>query len=133
MVILDTSGIIALLRENDPGHLRVCDAMQQLRRPYIVPAMVMAEACFMIEELTNTEVLAAFLSDIEQGDFALVYDNDKLPRIRELVIRYADLPLGFSDAAVIACAQSRGGQILTLDRRDFEVVARGEGGLELYP
>jgi len=38
--------------------------------------------------------------------------------------RYADLPLGFSDAAVIACAERSGGSVLTFDRRDFEVVAR---------
>ena len=46
------------------------------------------------------------------------------PHIGGLVIRYASLPLGFSDAAVVACAECTGGQVLTFDRRDFVVVAR---------
>jgi predicted nucleic acid-binding protein len=35
---------------------------------------------------------------------------------------HVDLPLGFADAAVIACAESKGGRVLTLDRRHFDVV-----------
>lgn len=49
-----------------------------------------------------------------------------------LVRRHADLRLGFSDAAVIACAEERGRRVLTLDRRHFEVVAR-EGTIEVLP
>jgi uncharacterized protein len=55
-----------------------------------------------------------------------------VPRIRTLVRRYADLPLGFADAAVIACAERYGGRVLTLDLRHFGVVAR-EGNLTLLP
>jgi predicted nucleic acid-binding protein len=55
-----------------------------------------------------------------------------MPRIRELVARYADLPLGLADASVVACAERTTGPILTFDRRDFGVVAR-EGRVELVP
>jgi predicted nucleic acid-binding protein len=48
------------------------------------------------------------------------------------VWRYADLPLGFADASVIACAERHGGRVLTLDLRHFGVVA-GEGRLTLIP
>jgi predicted nucleic acid-binding protein len=44
--------------------------------------------------------------------------------VRELVARFADVHLGLVDAAVIACAERRGGRVLTLDQRDFGVVAR---------
>ncbi len=47
-------------------------------------------------------------------------------RVRELVRRYADLPLGFADAAVTACAERHRGRVLTTDYRHFPVVARGE-------
>jgi len=53
-------------------------------------------------------------------------------RIRELVLRYADLELGFTDSGVIACAERNGGKVLTFDRRDFEVVAR-EGRITILP
>jgi predicted nucleic acid-binding protein len=47
-----------------------------------------------------------------------------VPRIRELMTRYEDLHLGFADAAVVACAERNGGDVLTFDRRDFDVIAR---------
>jgi len=57
--------------------------------------------------------------------------EDDFPRIRELVTRYADLPLGFADAAVVACAERNGRRVLALDR-DFAVVAR-EGTIVVLP
>jgi hypothetical protein len=38
--------------------------------------------------------------------------------------RYADLPLGLVDAAVIACAERSGSPTLTLDQRDLSIVGR---------
>jgi predicted nucleic acid-binding protein len=49
-----------------------------------------------------------------------------------LIHRYAHLPLGFADAAVIACAERHEGRVLGLDLRDFGVVAR-EGRITLAP
>ena len=54
------------------------------------------------------------------------------PRIRELTTRYADLLLGFADAAVIGCAGRNGGRVFSLDRRDFDVVAR-DGDITVLP
>jgi predicted nucleic acid-binding protein len=77
-------------------------------------------------------VLDAFLSDLESGAFSLDCGEDDLPRVRELVGRYADLPLGFADAAVIACAERTSGRVLSFDRRHFLLVAR-EGRISVIP
>jgi predicted nucleic acid-binding protein len=53
-------------------------------------------------------------------------------RIRALVRRYQDPPLGFCDAAVLACAEGSNGRVLTFDRRDFDVVAR-EATISVQP
>ncbi len=66
------------------------------------------------------------------GSYTLDCGEQDIPRIRELVRRHADFPLGFADAAVIACAERNGGRVLTLDMRHFGVVAR-EGTLILLP
>jgi uncharacterized protein len=101
-----------------------------VRPPYLVPSGILAELGFLVETRMGAAVLDAFLSDLEQRAFALVNPDDDLPRIRELVRRYADLPLGLADAAVVACAERCGGKVLTLDQRRFGVVA-GEGSIEL--
>jgi predicted nucleic acid-binding protein len=48
------------------------------------------------------------------------------------VRRYKNLPLGFADAPVIACAEGRGRPVLTFDRRDFNVISR-EGAVANQP
>ena len=54
------------------------------------------------------------------------------PRVRALLRRYADLSLGYVDAAVIACAERSGGRVMTFDLRDFGVVA-AEGTITIVP
>jgi predicted nucleic acid-binding protein len=53
----------------------------------------------------------------------------------ELVVQYADLPLGAVDASVVAIAERLGvTEVATLDRRHFTVVRpRGIGPLLLLP
>ena len=51
----------------------------------------------------------AFLDDVERGGYTLECGDRDIPRIRELMRRYADLPLGFADSAVVACAERYGG------------------------
>ncbi len=100
------------------------------RGPYLVPAGILAEVTYMIEQRLGLHALDLFLADLESHAYALDCGEQDLQRIRELVRRYADLPLGFADAAVIACAERNGGQVLTLDLRDFGVVAR-EGTIQV--
>ena len=86
----------------------------------------------MIEQRLGLQVLDLFLSDLESHAYALDRGEQDLPRIRELVRRYADLPLGVANAAVVACAERNGGLALTLDLREFGVVAR-EGTIQVRP
>lgn len=132
MITLDTSGLFALLNGADPDHAAVADVLGSDPGPYLVPAAILAEVAYLVEHRLGTHVLDAFLDDLTARAFALECGEQDLPRVRELVRRYADLPLGFADAAVIACAERSGGLVLTLDVRDFGVVAR-EGTIRLLP
>jgi predicted nucleic acid-binding protein len=132
LITLDTSGIFALLNRNDSDHERVKGALFEDRGPYLVPAGILAEIGYMVEERLGVKALENLLLDLESGGLTLECGEEDLPRIRELVGRYADLPLGFADASVISCAERNGGQVLTLDHRYFGVVA-GEGRITPLP
>lgn len=132
LITLDTSGLLAIANRRDPDHERARVALVQDRGPYLVPAGVLAEITYLIERRLGLRALDGFLADIESGAYSLDCGDRDIPRIRELVRRYANLPLGFADAAVIACAERSGGRVLTLDLRDFGVVAR-EAPLHLLP
>ncbi len=132
MITLDTSAIIALLSTADGGHRPVTAALRQEAPPYLVPAAVLGEVGYFIEDRYGWQVLERFLDDLAAGSFSLDCGDDDVPRIRGLVGRYADLSLGLVDAAVIACAERNGGRVLTLDQRDFSVVGR-EVSLTILP
>jgi uncharacterized protein len=130
MMTLDTSALYALVNRRDPAHARIRALVLGDDRPLLVPAGILAEIAYLIEQRLP-HVLDAFLGDLESGALTIVCEED-VSRIRNLVSRYASLPLGVADASVIACAERHGGRVATLDRRHFPIVAR-EGLLAVLP
>ncbi|MGI8967718.1 MAG: PIN domain-containing protein, partial [Chloroflexota bacterium] len=126
---LDTSALYAIINQGDPEHDRMLWTRDGERGPYIVPAGILAEVTYMIESTLPLRALEGLLTDLDTGAYSLDCGERDFARIRHLVRHYADLALGFVDAAVIACAERNGGRTLTLDRRDFDVVARGEASI----
>lgn len=123
MITLDSSGIIALFRRRDEHHASARNALQDESGPLVVPAGILGEVTYMLERWAGPREVDAFLGSLQEGSMLLDCGERDLPRVRELIARYADLPLGFADAAVVACAERRGGRILTYDQRHFPVVA----------
>jgi predicted nucleic acid-binding protein len=132
LITLDTSGVLALLNRRDPAHDSARAVAAADPGPYLVPAATLGEIGYFVERRHGPGGLDAFLDDLIEGAFALDCGEYDLSRVRELAKRYADLPLGVVDAAVIACAERSGGRVLTLDIRDFGVVAR-EGTISILP
>ena len=132
MITLDSSAVFALLNRRDPDHKRVKAALQQDPGPYLIPAATLGEIAYMVEERLGHEVMDLFLADLSSGAYSLDCGEDEIPRAKQLARKYADLPLGFTDAAVAACAEVNGGRVLTLDTRDFSVI-RKETGLTILP
>lgn len=132
VITLDTSAIVALLDRKDPDHAAVTDSLRAETPPYLVPAAVLGEVGYFIETRLGQRVMEAFLDDLNERSFSLDCGDQDISRVRELTGRYADLPLGLVDAAVIACAERSGRRTLTLDQRDFSIVGR-EVPLTLLP
>ncbi len=88
-----------------------------------MPAATLGELTFLVEQRLGLRVLDLVLGDLESGAYTLDCGEADLARTRQLVGRYADLSLGFVDAAVVACAEGSGGRVLTFDLGDLGVVA----------
>ena len=132
MITLDTSALYALVDRRDPDHASVLDELQRDSGPYVVPAGILTELAYLVESRLGAAAMDAVLADLESGAYSLDCGDDDIPRIRSLASRYESLPLGYADSAVIACAERNGGRVLTLDQRDFGVVAR-EGTIAVLP
>jgi uncharacterized protein len=133
VLTLDTSAIYAILRQEDPDHRSIVRERDTDPGSYYIAAGILAEVAYLVETKLRLSTLDALLKDLQTGAYTLDCGEQDFARIRELVARYESLRLGFADAAVIACAERHGGRVLTADRRDFDVVARGEGTITMLP
>jgi len=132
VITLDTSALVALLNRRDSHHAAAASAMAAEGGPLVVPAGILAEVAYLLESGQGTAALDTFLGDLETGAFSFDCAEEDLPRVRELVQRYSDLPLGFADSVVVSCAERNGGKVMSFDRRHFDVVAR-EGTIAVRP
>ncbi len=127
MILCDSGPLIAVAVRDD-AHYHVCtDLFTSLRlagRRLLVPATVVAEVGYMLEQRVGPAVEAAFLQAIAGGAFELVnLEAEDLDRMAQLVARSDDLPLGTTDASVIALAERLDvREVATLDQRHVRVV-----------
>jgi uncharacterized protein len=90
----------------------------------LVSGTVSAEAGYLIGREAGARVEAVFLRSMAEGDFEIVdLTRDDYGRMADLVVQYGDLPLGTTDASVIAIAERLNiTDVATLDHRHFTVV-----------
>jgi len=132
LVTLDTSVLFTIMDRRAPRHNELVELIKSERGPLVIPVGIMAEITYFLEERIGRQYLDGLLMDIEDGAYRLDCGESDLPRIRALIRRYHDLPLGYADASVIACAERYGGTVATLDLRHFAAVAR-EGTIQIVP
>jgi predicted nucleic acid-binding protein len=91
---------------------------------FLIPATVVAEVGYLIDREAGPAAEALFLRSLSEGDFEPVdLIGDDFGRMAELVSQYGDMPLGTTDASVIALAERLNIiEVATLDRRHFTVV-----------
>lgn len=90
----------------------------------MIPALVLAEAAYLVERALGPQAEAVLLRSLADERFRIepVLPADLL-RMATLVEQYGDLPLGATDAFVVAIAERLGlDTVATLDRRHFTVV-----------
>lgn len=132
MLIVDTGPLVAA----DPDHQACAGLLQEAAGALRATALVVAEAAYLIGRRISAEAEARFFRSIANGD--LIIDaliGDDLVRIADLVDTYSDLPLGGTDASLIALAERlQQDTIATLGRRHFSVVRPAHmPGFEIVP
>ncbi len=135
-LILDTGPLYASLDRSDQDHAACRALIEAATEPLIIPAPVLVEVDYWIQQRLNPGVLVALLADIESGAYRVedLAAADYV-RVRELVDRYADADIGLVDAAVLAIVERLGEpKLATLDRRHFSLLRpRHRESIELLP
>jgi predicted nucleic acid-binding protein len=141
VLIVDTGPLVATADRADSNHAdsnhAACrDLLESDEGPLVTTAMVIAEAAYLINRQLGAKAEASLFSSIIEGQIQVAdLEVTDWQRIQDLVNTYADLPLGGTDASIVALAERRGGiRIATLDRRHFSVVRpRHTDAFELLP
>jgi uncharacterized protein len=123
-VLADTGALYALVNRSDAWHLRMRTWWKANREPILIPVTVIPEATYLIATRLGSNHEAAFVRGLGAGELEIepLLPED-IARAGDLLATYADLPLGFVDASVVAMAERLDiDTLLTTDRRHFAVV-----------
>jgi hypothetical protein len=121
---LDNGVLFAGYDRRDRWHDAARELLQAEARELILPRPTIPEVDHLLGKHLGSAAQRTFFRSLTDGTFFLA----NLPaagyrRVVDLDRRYADLRLGFVDAAIMAIAEDLGvGRIATLDRRHFATV-----------
>ena len=122
VAIVDTGPLYAAANAADPHHDRSLEALSRSDLQLLIPAFVAAEATYLVGRRMGAGAEAEFLRGLGPFDVEAP-DAEDWARIGDLVEQYVDLPLGGTDASLIALAERTDARtVITLDRRHFTVV-----------
>lgn len=123
LAVVDTGPLYAAVDANDQDHERCAAALVSPGIQLVVPALVVAEATYLIGTRMGAAVEAQFLRGL--GDLEVMAPElEDWPRIAELVEKYANIPLDGTDASVVVAAERLDTPlVITLDERHFRAVA----------
>ena len=121
MVMVDTGFWLALANAKDKHHVRAVAVLAGIREPLVTTWPVVTETCHLLLQRRGEAAQRQFLAGYTRGAFD-IHDVDagQIPRVLELMAKYADLPMDLADASLVLLAEAMShGRILSTDRRDF--------------
>ena len=120
MVIVDTGFFYSLADRKDNNHNRALRALEMLDDDLITTWPVLTETCHLLLKRLGEHSLNKFIETLQDQNIFEI-ESLYIPRIKELMKSYSDLPMDLADASLVVLAEHLGeGKILTTDKRDFK-------------
>ena len=136
MIIVDSSGLLALLDRGESAHRAVNKALAGEHGPLLVTDFVLAEVDYLILKRLGAQAEQAFVDQILEGVLTREpVSHADLERAREIGRKLREHEIGLTDATLMAVAERlRVRRVLTLDRRHFALYRDAKGrNFELVP
>lgn len=120
IVALDASVCIAAFDGSDAHHAAAVRYLQEHDHRFVSTLAVIAEAMHVLDFRVDVQV--EFLEWVRKGAVSLVQPTTgDLQRTGALMLKYADLPMDFSDGLLVAlCERMNIRKVATFDR-DFDI------------
>ena len=119
-VVVDSGPVIALFDAGDAHHLRALEFVRQSKAKLLSTMAAVTEAMYVLEESLPAQ--KNLLAWIQAGGLSLTEPEPMdFQRISELMENYADLPMDFTDAVVVALCERLGIHYVASVDRDFAI------------
>lgn len=125
-LLLDTGPLVSLLDRSQRRHEDCVAFFESWPGAVVTTEAVLTEATHLLGRVRGgREACIDFV--IEGGAQIVPPSLRSLRRTRELVTKYADVPMDYADATLVALAEDLGTNLaFTLDRRGFETFRFGK-------
>ncbi len=134
MIIVDTGPFVALFDKDDQHHDLCKKTLKEIKEPLLTNCAVLTETMYLLSFSLKAQGL--FLDYLQMaGIVSRKIDFEFIPRVRQLLHKYEDLSIDFTDASLVALAEAENIKtIFTLDHRHFAVYApKHVGRFSLIP
>ena len=121
MILVDAGTLIAIIKKDDQHHKACLAALRRINEPMGPVWPALTEAIYLLSGVHGGQ--EAVWELITQGAIDLLpLGAADIPRIRELMRKYADRPMDLADAALVRVGEREGiRRFFTTDREDFAV------------
>lgn len=119
MVVVDTGPLVALFDDSEPMHAACEDALKLLKSPPVTTWPVLTEAFYLLGGWRKGQ--AELWEFIISGGIRIgEIPEDRYPRMRKLMEKYADRPMDLADASIVVISEvHKAKTVFTLDQTDF--------------
>ena len=105
-MIVDSSVLFAAANRRDSNHVSCRAIVMESIGQLTIPALVLAEASYLIGVTLGASAETALLRSVTTTRFEVIGPTqDDLVRMASLAATYEDLPLGATDASIVALAE----------------------------
>ena len=133
-VLLDTGPWVATIDSGDSKNKACVNFIKQFKGQFLTTYPALTEALYLLNSDLRSQ--QACFEWIRCGAVRLVQiERDMLERTEVLMTKYADIPMDFADATLVALAEKSGiNQIFSLDRKGFTTFKiNGKKSFVLFP
>lgn len=124
LLILDTSFLVAFLRERDEFHPWAATALKAHDGNLATCEAVLAETCHLLRD--RLDARKSLLAAVADGNVSIPFSlAEEADSIEKLMARYRNIPMSLADACLVRMAEiHKDGLIFTLDE-DFRIYRKG--------
>lgn len=129
-LLIDAGPIVALADLTDPLRDPILEILGSETGNLVIPAPTTAEIDYILGQRFGDPARRAFLADLAASRFLVAgLEADEHAMVAELESRFADLPLGLADCALVVLAERyETDRLLSFDERHLRAVEPLQGG-----